>query len=146
MATVHVEGLSTATPEVYLTNLSRGDYNVVVQSADPIVSSKGSEGIKFDLLVEDGPMQVISTRNGPVEMSPVGRHIFPTLYLPHSGQKDGGKFCASRLAKVLEVLGLEASDDIDLDEFVGKRCKVRNVPRIGDDGDERDDITRWMEA
>lgn len=141
---IHVEGLSTATPEVYLTALSAGDYDVIVQSADLVQAKSGSQGIKFDLLVENGPGQVIETSRGPVEHSPIGRHIFATSWLPTSSQKDGGDFCRARLAKILEVLGVAPSDDLDLAEFVGKRCKVRNKPQTGDDGVDRDDISRWM--
>ena len=143
MATVHVENLSSATPEVYATNLSAGDYDVMIQAADPVQARSGSQGIKFDLLVENGPMQVLETSRGPVEHSPVGRHIFTTSWIPSSSQKDGGDFCRARLAKICEVTGVAQSDDLDLAEFVGKRCKVRNKPQTGDDGVERDDIIRW---
>ena len=145
MPGIHVEGLSQATPEVYLTCLQAGDYDVTVQSVEPVTSSKGSQGIKFELLVEEGPMQVVRGRNGAQnEYSPIGRHIFTTLWLPTSSQKDGGAFAAGRLAKVCEVCDVAQSDDLELNDFIGKRCKVRNKPSEGQDGVERDDIVKWF--
>jgi hypothetical protein len=141
---IHVEGLANTDPEVYATCLDRGDYDVVVQSADEFYSSKGSQGIKFDLLVEEGPMQIITNKAGEIvsERSPVGRHIFASIYLPTSSQKDGGAFCKTRLATVMDVFEMK-SDDIELQDAIGKRCRVRNVPKESSNGALYDDIVQW---
>ena len=148
---IHVEGLSTATPEVYSSALQAGDYDVIVQAASAEVSSKGSQGLKLEYVVENGPDQTYEKRDGTVEtQSPVGRHLFETAWLPHSGQKDGGDYCARHLAKICEVLGVAQGDDLDEQEFIGKRCKVR-VKVVTKDGegndlnDPRNEVTKRFE-
>lgn len=148
---VHAEGLSTAPPEVYSTALQAGDYAVVVQACSPETSrKKGTQGLKWEYIVEDGPDQTFEKTDGTTyTQSPIGRHIFDTEWLPNSSMADGGKFCASRLAKICEVLGVQQSDDLDEQEFVGKRCKLRlKVVTENENGekllDPRNEVTRWM--
>lgn len=145
MSTVHVEGLGSAPAEVYSTALMAGDYDVMVQASDIITSqAKGSQGLKLELIVEEGPIQVIEEQ----EFSPIGRHLFDTQWLPHSGQKDGGNFCKSHMAKIRQVLGLAPSDEIDTAEYIGCRARVRVIKVTKDqDGNDlnepRNEITRW---
>lgn len=110
---IHVEGLADAPPEVYTSALQAGDYNVTVKACSPEVSRNGSPQLKFELLVEDGPMQTIEHKNrstGEVtieERSPVGRILFYNQTLPAPSHSDGGEFCKKRLAKICEVLGVQ---------------------------------------
>ena len=144
MATLHVEGLSTATPEVLATHLDEGDYNIICQAAD-LKNFGSSQGIGFDLLVEDGPMQVIQTPGGPMQKTPVGRHMFPTFFVGPAPFDDGDtEAWKGRLAAICLAFGIEYSDDLDLSLFVGQRCKVRNKPREDKNGVVRDQIRRWM--
>ena len=147
MAGIHVEGLSSAPPEVYSSHLQAGDYDVIVQSCDLTTARTGSQGVKFDLLVEEGPSQTLP--DGVTQVSAVGRHLFDTAWLPTPSQKDGGDYCRRHLAKIVETLRVGPNDDLDLQEFVGKRAKVRvKVVTKDSEGadltDPRNEIVRWM--
>lgn len=146
MSGIHVDGLRDAPPEVYSTYLQAGDYDIAVQSCDLTVARSGSQGIKQDLLIENGPMQTLA--DGQTQVSPVGRHLFDTAWLPTPSQKDGGNFCRRHLAKIVEVLGVPPSDDLELEEFIGRRAKVR-VKVVYEDSEGKDlaeprnEIVRW---
>ena len=143
MATIHVEGLSTATPEVFATHLDEGDYDVLCNAADS--KNIGTNGaIGFDLLIENGPEQIIETPNGPTHKSPIGRHMFPTFFLGQAPFDEDPETWKGRLAAICIAFGIQYSDELELSEFVGKRCKIRNKPREDKNGVIRDNIRRWI--
>lgn len=147
---INVEHFADAEPEVYAGALQAGDYDVLVQSATPGSTQSGGGKVSFDLLVSEGPMQTFERKDGSTyEVSPIDRHIFYDQTLPAASHSDGGKFCASRLAKICEVLDVVYGPNIDEQEFVGKRCRVRlSVVTKDKDGnalvDPRNDIKRWI--
>lgn len=114
MAIFSAQGLSTAP----LRNiLDEGLYVVNITKSEAIVSSKGTPGVVFESVVEQGPIQE------QTQLSPMGRRFSWTLWIPNEGA--GRNIGLQRLAKLCKVMGIDRTDDLDLDQFVGRQVIVQ---------------------
>lgn len=131
MGLFSARGLSTAPVS---TVLDEGIYEVRIESCESILSKqKQTPGIKMDLVVQNGPIQNSGARS-------IGRHIFHTLYLAESG--DGREVGLQKLAKLCRAADVEQTDDLDLNDFIGKTINVKLKQRMYN-GEPQEEVTDY---
>jgi len=120
--------------------LDAGLYEVMCASAEDTISQqKGTRGLSLDLVVVNGPTQADGSE-------PMGRHIFQTLWYPHSGMKDGGKFAGVMLREACECFGVRYDNTgFDNEEFLDRQGTIKT--KIDNSGDQpRESVSKFYAA
>lgn len=106
------------------------------------MSERGNGSLQISFVVTDGPEQVS-------EQEIIGRKLTdfvtvdPEVYSKH---KDGGKFAIQRIASLFAAFGVEPTDDLDTDEFVGKTVEVKVKTSPDNDGILRERVVHYYPA
>jgi len=125
-------GLSTAPVSNVL---DEGKYVVRIASAESVLSAqKKTPGIKMDLVVISGPVQNSEAR---IE----NRHIFSTMYIANEGQ--GHDIGLMKLAKLCKAAGIDQTDDLELNDLVGKEV-VATIKHRMYNGEAQEDVTAFQ--
>lgn len=107
-------------PDAVEDNLVKGLYEAEVTKVEHTVSDRtGTEGTTLTFKILDGP----DTEQGDPSQ---GRTLVHTMWWPHSGMKDGGKFSRVQLKKACEAANV-ALDETGFDEedFEGAVVNIR---------------------
>lgn len=131
MAIFNAQGLSTAP----VTNvLDKGLYLVEVNKAEAITSQqKGTPGLAFETTVVEGPIQ----QSGSM---PIGRKIFFKIWISNDGQ--GRTIGLQKLARLCKAAGVEKTDELDLDAFLGKQL-ILTVDHGTYNGEPQEEVTGY---
>ena len=130
MAVFRVSGL----PEAPLSNVvDKGLYAVQIAKMEFRLSQqKHTPEVHLDMVIMNGPVQDISGR------IPVGKHIFGTFWIPDAGE--GNVIGKARLKKLCIAAGVEPTEDLDTDQFIGKVIVIK-VDHEKYNGEDRERVT-----
>lgn len=112
----NITGLTEAVED----NLVKGLYEAEITKVEHVESERtGSEGTQLTFRILDGP----ETDQGDPSQ---GRTILHTMWWPHSGMKDGGKFSRLQLRRACEAANVPF-DETGFDEaaFEGAVVNIR---------------------
>lgn len=121
---------------------AEGKYAFQIANIDPTYTSqqKGTPGIKFDLVVTDGPAQ------DDEGASAVGSHFFPILWLPNDGQKPEGKrMCAKKINDLIDATGLHEAriaGGLQWEDLLGRSFVATNKVKSDEFG-EKDELSKF---
>lgn len=99
--------------------LSPGKYEVEITKAEETESQNGNSGLALSMTILDGP----DTDAGE---SPQGKKLTTTLWYPHNGMKDKGKYSGLQLRKACDAVGSVYDDQgFDIEAFVNATVFVK---------------------
>lgn len=107
--------------------MEEGNYEVILKDAKYTHTQSGIPCIFFDWVVRND-----------IEQKYKNKHIFKRYY-----QDDEGNWPADKLSKAAIALGVPEGADFDVDDLVGKTCRLHIKPYTLKDGRVVDSITNY---